>query len=105
MLRLPYEPEELAVELSRPLASRDRCRLTVESLWLEGEDDPDSVVLVLQVSARAHPAAAEEHWRVSLPVSPQDLDPEVSRQALAVTLRANLEEWWDTKSSDPVSSG
>jgi hypothetical protein len=103
MLRLPCDPEELATELSRPLAARDRRRLTVQSLWLERGESADSARLMLLVRARSHGQSAEEQWRVALPVGAQDLDPAVSRQALVVTLRANLEEWWDTKGFDAVS--
>jgi hypothetical protein len=103
MLQLPCDPAELAIDLNRPLASRDRRQLHVEAVSVEHGDAPNSARVVLLVKAVPGPGGEEEQWRVAIPVSPDDLDPMVTRQALVTTLRANLEEWWDTKSFDPMT--
>ena len=104
MVRLPLEPKALASELSRPLAVRDKRRLDVTSVSLVGGAESESLRLELTVLAIPASVAATEHWRVTIPLSPEDLDPEILPASFVVTIRANLEEWWDTKGSDPFTS-
>jgi hypothetical protein len=104
MVRLPLDPKALASELSQPLAVRDKRRLDVTFVSLVRSRDSDSLRLELTVLAIPVPGAAAEHWRVAIPVSPEDLDPEILPASFVVTVRANLEEWWDTKGADPFTS-
>jgi hypothetical protein len=100
MISLPCDPDLLATELSRPLVPTDRHRLTVEAVELLPGDQPDSGVLVLVVQATSAPGAPVEHWQLDLEMPASMLDPQMTHQALAVTLRANIEEWWMTKNHE-----
>jgi hypothetical protein len=93
---LPVPPEDLACKLSRPLAPRrDGLELSVvdPTLVKTGDD----LRLRLRVTVTTARSETAEHWQVSIPIDPADLDPAVNPSAFATTLRANLEEWWDVK--------
>ncbi|MBV8542605.1 MAG: hypothetical protein JO063_09700 [Pseudonocardiales bacterium] len=95
-LSLPLPPEDLARKLSRPLAPRrDGLELSVaDPTLVETGDDPKLRLRVTVTTARCE---TPEHWQVTIPLDPVDLDPAVNATAFATTLRANLEEWWDMK--------
>jgi hypothetical protein len=101
VLSLPCDPDLLATELRRPLVPTDRHRLAVETVELRPGDQPDSGLLVLRVQAVPAPGAPVEYWQLDLPMSKDDLDPQVTHHAFVTTLRANIEEWWATKDSEP----
>lgn len=102
MLSLPCDPGVLAAELSRPLVPTDRHRLTVEAVELRGGDQPDSGVLRLVVQAAPGCGSPVQRWQLDLEVPASMLDPRMTgHQAWAVTLRANIEEWWMTKDREP----
>jgi hypothetical protein len=102
MVSLPCDPGLLAEELSRPQVATDRHRLTVEAVELLPGDQPDSGVLKLVIQAKPAPGAPLEHWQLDLEMPASMLDPQMTtHQALAVTLRANIEEWWMTKDREP----
>jgi len=67
---------------------------------VEGSDSED-VVLTFTLRVRRTATDSAENWIVSLPVGRQDLSPAVRSESLILTLRANLEEWWDLKDHDP----
>jgi hypothetical protein len=100
---LPLPPEELARRLSRGLGARpDGLELSVaEPVLVEVAGDP-GVELRVRVTATSRDTSSDgERWRVSIPVDPADLAPTVSLPAVILILRANLEEWWDVKDSEP----
>jgi hypothetical protein len=93
---------ELAERLSVPLAPRQHgWALTVTQLSVPDVADGEQLRMVLTVKCRENTDDPDEWWRVSIPVDRDIFDSAVSPQALRVTLRANLEEWWDTKAFDP----
>ncbi len=95
---LPMPTEQLGQRLSIPLGgSAAGPALHVTGLSLVR--NADGLGLRLDVTAGV------EHWLVTIPLDPIDLDPEVSADALVVTLRANLEEWWHTKDHDSRVAG
>jgi hypothetical protein len=104
MTQLPLDPQALAAELSRPLAVRDKRRLDVASVSLRGDQESGSLSLVLTVQAVPVPGATPECWLVTFPMAPEELDPDILPASFVVTIRANLEEWWDTKGADPFTS-
>ncbi|MGH3769273.1 MAG: hypothetical protein ACRDS0_00890 [Pseudonocardiaceae bacterium] len=95
---LPTPPEDLARQLSRPLAPRrDGLELSVaDPTLVETAEDP-TLRLRLRVTVTTARSKTAEHWQVMIPLDPADLDPAVNPTAFVVTLRANLEEWWDMK--------
>lgn len=99
MTTLPLAPDELAVRLSRGLAPRrDNLRLAVAEPVLV-ERPQLGLRLLVTVTSDAQQAA--ERWEVTIPLDPLDLDPEIVTTSFVVTLRANLEEWWDVKDQEP----
>jgi hypothetical protein len=98
--QLPIPAEHLAELLSRPLAPRPGgWQLTVTHLHVVEEHK--ALRVVMAVTCRPDAASSAQQWRVAVPVGEEDLDSSVLPQTLVTILRANLEEWWDTKSSDP----
>lgn len=100
---LPGDATALARDLSRPLVPRDRYRLDVRSVAVVASPVPGEAVLDLLVDAVPDAGRAAERWQVALPVALADLDPAVAYDALVLTLRAGLEEWWATRGHDPVT--
>jgi hypothetical protein len=103
MLVLPLSAEELATRLSRSLASRrDGLQMIVENVAL-GEPVAGAVPLRMRVTVTTHDHPRQQHWQVSVPLDPRDLDPGIlPAQAFVVTVRANLEEWWDVRAAEPA---
>jgi hypothetical protein len=99
---LPLAPEELARRLSEGLAPRpEGLELSVEQpILVEVPEDP-GLVLRLRVTAATAADPDGQVWQLAIPLDPADLDPEVNPSALVTVLRANLEEWWDVKDSEP----
>ncbi|MCO5968990.1 hypothetical protein [Actinoallomurus soli] len=58
-------------------------------------EEADRLVLRLQIAARP----AGELWELRLSLDPVDLD--LDPAALVLVLRANIEEWWDCKDTEP----
>jgi len=99
---LPMPPEELARSLSRALGGRSAGpALTVTEPGLVRTPDEPGLGLRVTVDAAGGPGHAGETWRVTIPVDPIDLEPDVSPSALVTVLRANIEEWWDRKAYEP----
>ena len=99
---LPIPPEELARSLSRALGGRSAGpALTVTEPGLVRTPDEPGFGLRLTVDVDGGAGGAGETWRVTIPVDPIDLEPDVSPSALVTVLRANIEEWWDRKADEP----
>lgn len=64
---------------------------------VERARDKSSVTVVLDCEARH---GAKQQWEVTLPGDAED--DHLTRSALVTTLRANIEEWWDTRGREPL---
>jgi hypothetical protein len=51
----------------------------------------------LRVTVTTARSEIAEHWQITIPLDPADLDPGVNPTAFVAILRANLEEWWHMK--------
>lgn len=102
LVTLPIPPAELARRLSRGLGPRrDGLELTVTSADLTPVHD-NRAQLRLLVTATTHADRRGQHWQVDIPIDTEDLDPQLlGTPALIITLRANLEEWWDVRAVEP----
>lgn len=103
MFSLPLPADELARKLSRTLAPRPSgLELIVTDVGLVPASGNDAV-LRLQVTVTTFEDSRGQHWRVEIPLDPADLNPDVmTPQAFVVTVRANLEEWWDVRGAEPA---
>jgi hypothetical protein len=101
MLALPIPPDVLAKRLSRNLGPRrDGLELHVTQVQLKALGAAEAL-LKLQVTATTHADPKGQRWEVSIPLGPIELHPDVTTSALFITLRANLEEWWDVREAEP----
>jgi hypothetical protein len=96
----PIEGAELASALSRPLVPRaGGWSLDVDEVAWVPEADPSA----LELSLRVRPAADQpaQRWLLALRLSPEDIDGDVDVDSFVLTVRANLEEWWQTGGDVP----
>jgi hypothetical protein len=98
---LPSPAAEFAERLSRPLAPRrDGLELTVSQVRV-ATDSSEHLTLAFDVVA-TRPDHDDERWRLTVPIDAEELSPLVALNSLVVTFRANIEEWWDTRSYDEL---
>lgn len=87
--------------LSRPLGS---AHVEWQLIVIDGSFGPDELSgePALRMTVSAHPALDEpaQTWRVTLLLDSEDLLEDPNIQAHLVVVRANLEEWWQTKDSN-----
>lgn len=92
------EDSPFLMSVNKPLPGWDRADvLSVTSLRL-GQKNPAHPEIVATVMASSK-GRARTSWEVIIPVGHEDLDASTCAETLAVTLRANLEEWWHTRLS------
>src|SRR4051812_43588074 len=99
---LPFAPEELARRLSRSLAPRpDGLELSVTEAVLADVPGDPGYELRMRVTATTVTDPDGEVWQVNLPLGPEDFLPDIDPISFVVTIRANIEEWWDVKDAEP----
>jgi hypothetical protein len=89
---LPVPLEDLPALLSRELVPARPSGVYVTHVEAQGGPD---LLLILKVIAGGGSHAGPQEWRLELQVPAEDLillDP----YSFVLTLRANLEEWWQT---------
>jgi hypothetical protein len=94
---LPVPWDELPGLLSRELDPARPRRLKVRSVTA-GPDPLLQLVIVLDAEP---PAGPPQTWRLTYDVADDDLQL-LGAPAFVLTVRANIEEWWDTRAADRV---
>jgi hypothetical protein len=100
---LPLPAADLARQLSKPLAPR-RNGLELSVVAAQLIDTGAELALQLDVSITSDDQPTPQRWQVTLPLGPADPeDPleDLKPESFVITIRANLEEWWDMKAQEP----
>ena len=101
--QLPVADKELVRLLNRPLTRPDHrsVNLTVDSAQAREGIGPTKLGLELAVRVSTPARGRESAWTVVIPLDPLDIAEGMTPQAFVATMRANLEEWWACKDTDP----
>ena len=100
---LPMSAAALAEALTGPVAFRNEFLAVTDPLLTRDPDDPPFLLCAFVTATFGD--GSEERWRWELPLQESDLT--MTARSFVATVRANLEEWWQTKdyASDLVARG
>jgi hypothetical protein len=100
---LPIPAASFAQALSGKISGSDNPEITVTNCALRAQTD-DERLLVFHAELAVLPSddGSPERWLWDLPI--QEVDLTLPTDSLVATVRANLEEWWFAKDSEPRSA-
>lgn len=99
-VELPIPAASFAQALSGKISGSDNPEITVTSCALRAETDDEQVIVFHAELVVVPPDnGSPERWLWALPI--QEVDLTLPTDSLVATVRANLEEWWFAKDSEP----